>query len=298
MLFEIFNSVSQTNSLTKTAEIFGITQPAVTHNIKKLENIVGIPLVSRTNRGIQLTEAGNEYLTYVRSVLSTLSDANLRMKNLADGRNGCIRIAIVPGTYDYLIRDIHQYNKIFPDIQIDVELFEGPELINTYSHNSFDFYYTTEDQIEGREDYSYIPIGKGSLCLYKNKDLPAFSPSDENQPSVEFQLISVPLTDIQLANPIKNLLDTNNISYKLINYYKRTESVLLAVSAGLGISILPDSLTKYYSFPNITTEKLKGGFECITYVLAWNNHLKSSSCKLFKETITALYSREHYVQNK
>ena len=177
------------------------------------------------------------------------------------------------------------------DLQIDVELFEGPDLINTFVSDNYDFYYTTKDQIESRDDFEYIVIGKGSLVLYVNTE--HANAIDIHDVSVlsDLPLISLPLIDVQLASPVKRLLDINQIPIKFINYYKRTESVLIAVSAGIGVSIMPDSITDYYNYDGITSFELEGGRDCITYVFAWRKNITSTACKLFKDVILDHYSK-------
>jgi DNA-binding transcriptional LysR family regulator len=291
LLFELYNSVSQTKSLTKTAELYKISQPAVTHNIKKLESIVGQSLIIRTNHGIEFTDSGKEYLIFVRQILSTISNANMRMKNLADGRFSRVRIATVPTTVRYLIHDLDLTRNLSSSyqLQIDAELFEGPDLINTFANDNF--YYTTKEQIESVDGFEYIIIGKGSLMLYLNKEHADAIQSDGSSILSNLPLISLPLIDIQLANPIKRLLDINNLPIKSINYYKRTESVLIAVSAGIGVSIMPDTITDYYNYNGINSFELDGGQDCITYVFAWRKTITSKACKLVKDAIFEYYSK-------
>lgn len=292
LLFELYNSIAQTKSLTKTAELYKISQPAVTHNIKKLESNVGQSLIVRTNHGIEFTEAGKEYLVYVRQILSTMSNANIRMKNLADGRYCHIRIAAVPTSVRHLIHDLDLTSSVASsfELQIDVEIFEGPDLVNTFVNDNYDFYYTTKDQIESRDDFDYIEIGKGSLMLYLNSNYAQAVEKNGFDEISHLPLISLPLIDVQLASPIKRLIDINNIPIKFINYYKRTESVLIAVSAGLGASIMPDSITDYYNYNDLHTFELEGGHDCIDYVFAWRCNSSSTACKLFTDAILAHYN--------
>ena len=122
---ELFSSIAQTNSLTQTAKLFGITQPAVTHQIKKLEGELGVTLINRANHGISLTPAGKEYLVYVHQLLSTMSTAETRMRNIALYREGHIRIAAIPAALSLLSKCLPVFHSRYPSIQIDIDMYEG-----------------------------------------------------------------------------------------------------------------------------------------------------------------------------
>ena len=91
--YELFASVARTLNLSKTAQQYNISQPAVSHQLKSLEDSLGLELVRRTKRGVVLTEAGQELLPYVQQILAINNQAENRMQNIAGGTVGHIRIA-------------------------------------------------------------------------------------------------------------------------------------------------------------------------------------------------------------
>ena len=67
--FELFASVARTQNISRTAEQYNVSQPAVSHQLKTLEQAMGLELIHRTKRGVVLTDAGRELLPYVQEIL-------------------------------------------------------------------------------------------------------------------------------------------------------------------------------------------------------------------------------------
>ena len=82
--YELFASVARTLNLSKTAQQYYISQPAVSHHIKSLEDSLGVELINRTKRGVTLTDAGREFLPYVQEILALNVKAENRMYNISN----------------------------------------------------------------------------------------------------------------------------------------------------------------------------------------------------------------------
>ncbi|MBO4326031.1 MAG: LysR family transcriptional regulator, partial [Clostridia bacterium] len=231
--FELFDSVAQTQSLTRTAELFNITQPAVSHNLKKLEDIYGVKLFERTSRGIVLTGAGRELLPFVRNILAVMADAHTRMLNIAAGRIGHIRIASIPALLNYVAQCVKIMHEKMPSVQIDLDLYEGPEMVSYMALNSYDFFFSTDAQLDSLSDYGHALIARDSLDLFVSEDFKDKIDQDNLSASLlEIPFVSVPMSDQQLATPIFNILNLSHVKSNFVNFYTRVETVLLAVSVG------------------------------------------------------------------
>ncbi len=294
--FELFDSVAQTQSLTKTAELFNITQPAVSHNLKKLEDSYGVKLFERTSRGIVLTNAGRELLPFIRSILAIMSDANTRMLNIAAGRIGHIRIASIPALLNYVAQCVKIMHEKMPSVQIDIDLYEGPEMVGFMALNSYDFFFSTDAQLDSLSEYGHALIAKDSLDLFVGEDNKRSIDPDDLTASLEkIPFVSVPMSDQQLATPIFNILNLYHVKSNFINFYNRVESVLLAVSVGIGISILPRALKDSYQCKNIVTIPISGGENCLEYYFSWNlKNNANPANSFFTETVLELYKAKPF----
>ena len=87
--------IADTKNLTASAERMGYTQSGVSHAISKLETELGISMLKRTKRGVELTSDGEMLMPYIRLVISHYN----RMDEIVDSILGLQRGSICIGTY-------------------------------------------------------------------------------------------------------------------------------------------------------------------------------------------------------
>ena len=93
---QVFLSVVETRNFSRTGDLIGLTQPAVSRSITELESQVGLQLVNRTTREVELTDAGRSLATRLPRVLDDL-DATLQdVAGMATGLRGRVRVASSP----------------------------------------------------------------------------------------------------------------------------------------------------------------------------------------------------------
>jgi DNA-binding transcriptional LysR family regulator len=101
-----FLTVASTGTLARAAEQLGISQPAVTKAIQRLERKVGVTLVERTARGSVLTEAGKVFHTRVSGVSMQLDSALQEARDIGGGHAGLLRIGATPATTSFALRSL------------------------------------------------------------------------------------------------------------------------------------------------------------------------------------------------
>ncbi len=83
----IFSQVAETLNYTKAAEILCLTQPAVSMQVRQLEDQVGITLLDYSGKQIILTEAGELFLQYTHTILNTVDEARIALKALKNTKH-------------------------------------------------------------------------------------------------------------------------------------------------------------------------------------------------------------------
>lgn len=101
---EYFLAVAASGTLTTTAERLGISQPALTKALQRLERKVGVKLMTRGPRGAELTDAGRAFRDRLHSVSRNMDDAVQEARNLGGGQAGLLRLGITPATTDFALR--------------------------------------------------------------------------------------------------------------------------------------------------------------------------------------------------
>ena len=101
-----FLTIASTGTLARAAAQLGISQPAVTKAIQRLERKVGVALVERTARGSILTEAGKVFHARVLAVSTQLDSALQEARDIGGGHAGLLRIGATPATTSFALRSL------------------------------------------------------------------------------------------------------------------------------------------------------------------------------------------------
>jgi LysR family carnitine catabolism transcriptional activator len=151
-----FTALAEHQHFTKAAEAIHLSQPALTALIKQLEADLGVQLIRRSTRAMELTEAGREFLASARKLLLDFDDA---MKSVSDYRavkRGSVRIAALPSLcVSSLPMAIKTFKDANPRISISVlELF-GERITEALRERTVDFGLS---YWHGEEDIAAQPI--------------------------------------------------------------------------------------------------------------------------------------------
>lgn len=287
---ELFATIARTKNFSRTAEQFYITQPAVSHHIKMLENTMGVKLITRSSHQVALTEAGEEFLPYVKQLLEIASVAENRIQNMAEGRWGHIRIAALSSTSSQLSDCLIRLYAAYPSIQVDVDLLEGSEMISGLQKGNYDFYFSVENMVTEDKAYDHITIFKDRLQLFVNKDIAQTIDLSDWETVGQHPFVSVLQSDARLSSQVRLICKNRGIKPHIINYYNRAESVVLSVNAGIGIAILPGELAHLYQRPNVVTLPIDGEDAELISVFAWKTGKMTTACTIFKNLVLELFA--------
>lgn len=118
----IIRSVNDTGSLTAAARELHLTQPALSHAIKKLEDRLGTAIWQKEGRHLRLTAAGDYLLRLAERLLPQLEHAEELLAEIAKGERGILRIGMeCHPCYQWLLKVVAPYLERWPDVDVDVK---------------------------------------------------------------------------------------------------------------------------------------------------------------------------------
>ncbi len=143
-----FDAAARHLSFTRAAEELFVTQAAVSHQIKSLEEFLSVKLFLRRNRSLLLTEEGQSYWPAIRKMFEQLGEATERLK--MTGASGALTVSVIPTfAVTWLVPRLNKFSELYPDIDVrlkscdnmvdfvredvDVQIFFGME--SDYSDN-------------------------------------------------------------------------------------------------------------------------------------------------------------------
>src|SRR5580658_2401243 len=118
----IVQAVDKHGSLTAAADILCVTQSALSHSMKKLEQQLGTDIWLREGRSLRLTQGGQYLLAVANRLLPQLDLAEERLKQYAQGERGALRIGMeCHPCYQWLLKVVSPYLTSWPDVDVDVK---------------------------------------------------------------------------------------------------------------------------------------------------------------------------------
>ncbi|WP_198970774.1 LysR family transcriptional regulator [Xylophilus sp. ASV27] len=115
----VFQSVAATRNFSRAGALVGLTQPAVSRCITELEAQLGLKLLNRTTREVELTDAGRSLAARLTRVLEDLEGTLLEVRGMATARRGRVRVASSPTLSANLMPDcIAQCQRLMPGLEL------------------------------------------------------------------------------------------------------------------------------------------------------------------------------------
>lgn len=147
-----FEAVAQHRHFGRAADVVGISQPALSMQIKELEDLLGISLFERGARQVRLTRFGDEFAPRARDILRAVDEVGDLARLAQDSMSGRVRLGVIPTVAPYLLPSIIGHlTRDHPTLDINVRETLTPKLI--------------EELTEGRIDTAIValPVSEPSL---------------------------------------------------------------------------------------------------------------------------------------
>lgn len=144
-----FVTIAEEQSLTRAAARLHIAQPPLSAQLRKLESELGTPLVHRSARGVQLTEAGKVFFEEARRVLHEVEQATRMTKDVGGGLVGRLAIGFIPSASNAVLPPIlREFKARYPDVTLHLQEMRPDEIVNKLHDRRIDagmFYLPFED---------------------------------------------------------------------------------------------------------------------------------------------------------
>ncbi|MDI2111974.1 LysR family transcriptional regulator [Commensalibacter nepenthis] len=240
---QIIKELDKQKSLTKAAETLCLSQSALSHTMKKLEQQLGVVLWVRDGRYLRLTQAGLYLLSLSSRILPQLNHAEMMIQQYAEGKAGNLRIGLeCYPCYQWLLKVVSPYLEAWPNIDIDVKQkfkFGGLVALENYEIDLL----VTPDPIF-KEDLWFKPVFDYEQILVVGKNHPLKS-KKYIQPSdlLSEVLITYPVPVDRLDIYSQFLIPAGIIPHQH-KTIETTDIILQMVESHRGVTALPLWLVK------------------------------------------------------
>ncbi|CDG19038.1 transcriptional regulator GcvA [Xenorhabdus doucetiae] len=122
----VFDAAARHLSFTKAAEELFVTQAAVSHQMKSLEDFLGLKLFRRRNRSLLLTEDGQSYYLDIKEIFTAINDATRKLQ--ARSAKGALTVSLSPSfAIQWLVPRLSGFNQSFPGIDVRIQAVDREE---------------------------------------------------------------------------------------------------------------------------------------------------------------------------
>ncbi len=134
----VFSTVARTLSFSAAARELHLTQPAVSIQVKQLEEHAGLPLFEQLGKKVHLTEAGRELARYAAGVTELLREAEETLAALRGVRGGVLKIAVVSTAKYFAPTLLAEFTRAHPDVGIKLAVANREEVVKSLAANEVD----------------------------------------------------------------------------------------------------------------------------------------------------------------
>lgn len=232
-------AIHDTGGLARAADMLNITQSALSHQIKGIEEQAQVELFVRRSKPLKLSAAGMRLLAAAESILPQMAELEAEFSGLLSGRAGRLFIAIeCHACFEWLLPVLEQFRKAWPEVDVDIRLGLSFDAMNALRREEVDLVISSDPDDEA--DLEFTP-----LFDYEPVFVASSSNSLAEKAVIEAEdfrgqtLITYPV-DRSRLDIYKLLLSPARVEPAAIRQVELTAVVLMLVASNRGVAVLPD----------------------------------------------------------
>lgn len=290
---EYFISIAKHRNFTAAAQEFYVSQPSISHQIKNLEQELGVELLGRSTRKVELTDAGELFLEDAKRAVDLLENSK---RKLRQNKEKYLKLHIgylASPAKNFLPQILNIFHRQHPDVKVQLHRRDAAQILNDAKNGIHDIYCSLTEDMKQVPGLSTKSIQTDHYCLVTPKDHPALEPIaiDYSKLASEPFVFMNPARAATMHNQILEICRQLGFTPRIAEIYDVYEDILFAIESGIGISILPYR-TRGYMNNNLAYTLLDASQLSINTSLAWKKDTENPAVELFLDTCRR-YMQEH-----
>ncbi|MBI1174169.1 MAG: LysR family transcriptional regulator [Sideroxydans sp.] len=232
----IFDAVARHLNFSRAAEALFLSQPAVSMQIKQLEDNVGLPLFEKQGKRLFLTEAGNEFLHYCRTILQQIGEVELVITELKGLERGHLNISVVSTANYFMPQLLAKFCKRYPGINVILNVANRDAVLQQLADN------VTDLAVMGQPPQSVDIVAES----FMKNPLVVIAPPDHRLCKVKrVKLKQLEQDSFLLREPgsgtrgaMERFFAEHGVQFRAGMEMGTNEAIKQAVQAGMGLGIL------------------------------------------------------------
>ncbi|WP_107497551.1 LysR family transcriptional regulator [Thalassobius sp. I31.1] len=249
-------AIHEAGGLARAAGVMNITQSALSHQIKGLEDQVGVELFVRRTKPLRLSSAGFRLLRLAEKILPEIAATEEEFLGLHAGRHGRLHIAIeCHACFEWLLPVLEEFRKAWPDVDVDIRPGLAFDALPALGREDVDLVISSDpENLPGVEfkplfDYEPLMVASATHPLAEKEWVEAEDFRTET-------LLTYPVDRTRL-DVFTGLLTPAKVEPRTVRQVELTAMMLLLVASGRGVAVLPDWVLREVRYnPDYITRSL------------------------------------------
>jgi len=234
---QIFEAVVRLESFTRAAEELFLTQPTVSTQLKKLTDVIELPLIDQSGRQLKATEAGDHLYRAIRQIFDCMADLDTRIAELKGFRRGRLRLGVITTAKYFAPEILGGFFREYPGIDISLKVTNRIRIFERILNNEDDLYIVGQPPDDGYNLKVY-PFAVNPLVVMAARHHPL---TQESNISIE-RLAEEPFISRELGSGIREttmkLFASRGLTPNIRMEIGSNEGIKHSVIGGLGLAIL------------------------------------------------------------
>ena len=232
-------AIHEAGGLARAADMLNITQSALSHQVKGLEEQVGMELFQRRSKPMKLSPAGLRLLRLAERILPEVAAVEEDFRAMRSGRSGRLHIAIeCHACFDWLFPVLDGLRHAWPEVDVDIRLRLAFDAMEALRREEVDF-------VISSDPVDMAGISFQPLFDYEPRFVAAAGHRVAGQDFVTAEdfadelLLTYPVARSKV-DAFTQVLSPAGIEPRAVRQVEMTEVILMLVAAGRGVTVLPD----------------------------------------------------------
>ena len=237
-LYKTFCAVAETKSFSKAANMLYVTQPAVSHSIQKLEELLEIKLFYRGAKGVTMTSEAETLLLYIKTAYSYIHMGEQSIKNSKELLLGEVRIGVPTHIASILLIDkIKSFNTKYPNVKLTVQSQSTKRMVEMLENHEIDIIIDNYPITKERMELNVRKILALDTIFVASKKMHEKYNKKINKENINKAPLILPHAQASTRKKLDEYLANRQIKLNPIMEIASTEIILKIIKKDIGIRV-------------------------------------------------------------
>jgi DNA-binding transcriptional LysR family regulator len=283
-----FVTVAEELNFRRAAERLHLAQPALSAQIKNLEEELGVRLFDRTTRSVNLTQTGQVFLKEARGIIGAAANAEQLVKKAEHGLVGTLRVGVIaPATGPLLANVLRRFHQKFPGVQLSLSALSSAEQLRRLREGDLDAGLLRPPITSPELDSRFVEQAPQVLAVPAGHRLAKKRRLEWKDFNGEGLVMIHPDHQHSFYDPFLAACAKAGSRTHVAQYAQDVQIKLWLISAGFGIAPVTKTLREI-SRPGVVFRSLPPGVPLVQIVLAWRRFDASPVVKNFLDCFSGI----------